>query len=121
MDETAVREWVDGYVRAWTSNGRDEIASLFTEDAVYYPEPGKRPLTTRDGIVQGWLERKDEPGEWTFEVVRVWVAGDRAFVRAVTGYSTDPPRTYENLWEIRLESDGRCSEFVEWFDRRKNE
>jgi hypothetical protein len=26
-----------------------------------------------------------------------------------------PPHTYSNLWVIRLDADGRCAEFTEWW------
>jgi hypothetical protein len=27
----------------------------------------------------------------------------------------DPPQTYSNLWVIRLDSRGECTEFTEWW------
>jgi hypothetical protein len=26
-----------------------------------------------------------------------------------------PPQTYSNMWVIRLDDSGRCSEFTEWW------
>lgn len=43
MDRTAVSGWIDGYVRAWQSNAPADIRALFTEDALYYPEPCAEP------------------------------------------------------------------------------
>jgi ketosteroid isomerase-like protein len=108
--------WVDGYVRAWNSNDPGEIGALFSEDAVYYTEPYRPPWRGRDEIVRQWLEHRDEPGETEFGWQPVVVGPDVAVVQGETLYRT-PPRTYSNLWVIRLDGEGRCTEFTEWWMR----
>ena len=114
MDRQALDRWLDGYVRAWETNDPDAIGELFTDDGRYYTAPFREPWRGRDGIVAGWLERKDEPGTWTFCYEVLAVAGDLGFVRGWTRY-TNPPTDYSNLWVIRLVPDGRCAEFTEWW------
>jgi hypothetical protein len=111
-----VRDWVEGYVRAWTSNDPDEIRALFTEDARYYTAPYREPWEGHEGIVGGWLEAGDEPDEWSFGYEVLAVADGLAFVRGRTEYEE---ATYSNLWVIRLEADGRCSEFTEWWVKHR--
>jgi ketosteroid isomerase-like protein len=118
MDEQTLRAWVEAYVRAWTSNDPTEIGALFTEDALYYTSPYEPAWRGRDGIVATWLERKDEPGGWTFRWEILAIAGDLGFVRGRTDYAatTDAAaETYSNLWVIRLDAAGRCAEFTEWW------
>ena len=105
---------MQGYVRAWGTNERDDIGSLFTDDAVYYTAPHREPWRTRDGIVEGWLDRKDEPGDWEFRYEILDVCGGRGYVRGWTHYTTDDP-DYSNLWVVSLDDEGRCSEFIEWW------
>ena len=121
-DELArrVRSWVEGYVRAWNSNGPAEIGALFTEDANYYTEPYSPPWRGRDEIVRQWLEIRDEPGETEFRWQPLTVGPDLALVQGETLYRT-PPRTYSNLWVIRLDAEGRCSEFTEWWMRHPDD
>ncbi len=65
-----------------------------------------------------WLDRKDEPGEFTFRWEILAVDGDLGFVRGWTDYPThDPPRRYGNLWVVRLDDDGRAAEYTEWYVR----
>jgi hypothetical protein len=118
MDRADLERWVDGYVKAWGSNDRKEIGSLFTDGAQYYTEPYKEPWRGRDAIVEEWLGRKDDPGDWDFRYEVLAVAGDLGFVQGVARYR-DPARTYSNLWVIRLGADGRCSEFTEWWMEHK--
>lgn len=111
-------EWVARYRVAWNSNDPEDIGSLFTEDAVYFTEPFAKPQRGREAIVADWIERKDEPGdtEWSCEVIAV--DGDLGFAQGMATYKTEPPRTYSNLWVIRLDGD-RCSEFTEWWMEHK--
>jgi uncharacterized protein (TIGR02246 family) len=115
MDQSIVERWIDGYIKAWRSNDPTEIGALFTDDARYYTAPHREPWTGRQGIVEGWIDRKDEPGEWKFEYEIEAIADDVAFVRGRTDYPRDDPSVYSNLWVIRLDEDGRCSEFTEWW------
>jgi uncharacterized protein (TIGR02246 family) len=57
-DEVAA--WVDAYKRAWISNDADDIAAIFTDDAVYEFRPNDpEPWRGRDEIVQGWVGEPD--------------------------------------------------------------
>lgn len=104
--------WIDAYVRAWNSNDPADIGALFTEDAAYYTAPFRPPWRGRAEIVAGWLDRKDEPGETTFEWHPVAVTDELGVVEGTTTY---PGQTFSNLWLIRLDADGRCREFTEWW------
>ena len=55
-------EWIDGYIGAWISNDPDDISRLFAEDDRYFTSPYVEPWVSRQEIISGWLERKDEPG-----------------------------------------------------------
>jgi ketosteroid isomerase-like protein len=114
MDEDAVNDWVGRYVHAWETNDPGEIAALFTEDARYYTAPHRDPWTGQDEIVRGWLGRKDDQGDWTFEHEVLALAGPLAFVRGRTSYHSEGT-DYSNLWVLRLEPDGRVAEFTEWW------
>jgi uncharacterized protein (TIGR02246 family) len=113
VEERAIAEWVEGYERAWDSNARDDIERLFTEDARYFTAPHREPWAGKKAIVEGWLAVADDPGGWELRYEILATAGDLAFVRGWTSYA-DGDR-FSNLWVIRLDPDGRCSEFTEWW------
>jgi hypothetical protein len=112
VDDDTVRGWVEGYVAAWNSNQPADIVRLFTADAEYYTDPYARPWVGRDEIVQQWLAHRDKPGETSFEWEPLVVARD---VAIVTGTTTYPETIYSNLWVIRLDDEGSCREFTEWW------
>lgn len=112
MERAAFEDWVRRYVDAWESNDPEEIGELFTDDARYYTAPYRQPWTGRDGIVGGWLGRKDQEGDWRFSFEVLGIDGDLGFVKGMTTYSDGD---YSNLWVIRLGEDGRASEFIEYW------
>jgi uncharacterized protein (TIGR02246 family) len=115
VDTDDVRRWVDGYVEVWHTNDPEGIGALFTDDARYSTAPFREPWAGREAIVAGWLDRKDQDGDWTFEYDVVAIDGDLAVVRGETKYPTWDPPAYSNLWLIRLDGDGRATEFVEYW------
>ena len=119
----ALAAWVEGYERAWRSNDRDDIASLFTDDARYLPRPVGETITGRERIVEWWLANADGPGDATFSFEVLGVDGRRGFVQGVTTYRAsgdEPERIYDNLWVIDLADDGRADAYTEWYVRRRD-
>ena len=106
---------MDRWVRARLELERpQDIGQLFSDDAAYYPEPFSAPWRGRQAIVDQWLARKDEPGQTRFTWQPLAITDEVAIIQGQTTYR-DPPRTYSNLWVIRLEPSGRCAEFTEWW------
>jgi hypothetical protein len=113
------RRWVEGYVRAWNSNDPEDIKTLFTEDGRYFTEPYADAWQGHNEIVRGWLENKDDPGQTEFSYEILAISGDLGIVEGETVYKDEPRREYSNLWEIRLNEDGRATEFIEWWMKKQ--
>jgi hypothetical protein len=107
-----VSRWIDDYVRAWNSNDPADIGALFTDDGVYTTAPYSTPWRGRERIVAGWLERKDEPGETSFEWQPISITDEVTVISGTTRY---PERVFSNLWVITFDPEGRCREFSEWW------
>jgi uncharacterized protein (TIGR02246 family) len=114
-----VTAWVDAYKKAWISNDADDIAAIFTDNAVYEFRPNDpEPWRGRDEIVQGWVGEPDAPDTWTLETQILGVlADDTAIVQAVVEYLDDRP-VYDDLWLIELEN-GKARRFTEWAVKRR--
>jgi hypothetical protein len=109
-----VTAWMKAYRKAWESNESADIGRLFSEQASYYTEPYTAPWRGREAIVENWIARKDEPGAAEFSWQPLAIDDEVAVVQGQTIYH-DPPQTYSNMWVIRLDSRGECTEFTEWW------
>ena len=108
-----VQAWLDAYVDAWRTYDRGTIGDLFSAGASYAYHPYDEPLRGRDAIVASWLDEPDEAGSWEASYRPLLIDGDRAVTTGETRYADGT--VFSNLFVLRFDSDGRCSEFVEWY------
>lgn len=116
MTHDDVQTWLDAYVGAWRTYDPTSIAALFAKDATYAYHPwdeGDDVVRGRDAIVANWLEEQDQPGSWEAHYRTSLVEGDRAVATGTTSYASG--EVYWNLWVLRFDGEGRCTDFVEWF------
>ncbi len=120
-----VQGWLDRYVDAWRTYDPQAIGDLFAENATYRYHPyDPEAVTGREAIVQAWTEpsgdasSRDDPGSWTAQYEPYAIDGDRAVAIGESRY-TNPDGSlrdlYFNLWTLRFDDEGRCTEFVEYF------
>jgi ketosteroid isomerase-like protein len=127
-----VDRWLADYVEAWMTYDRGQIAALFAEDIAYRYHPEDDPIQGRDAVVDSWLSTgeeakdasdRDEPGTYEASYRAVAVDGDVAVATGTSSYREEPDgpvvRVYDNCFVMRFDSEGRCSEFTEWFMQRK--
>jgi hypothetical protein len=133
MDRTAVQEWLDRYVAAWESYDPSAIGELFSHDATYRYHPadeGADVVRGRDAIVRSWVAPdgaegdRDERGTYDAHYEPYAVEGERAVAVGWSRYWTDAGRSavervYDNVFLLRFDGEGRCSEFTELFMERK--
>ncbi len=119
MDHGAVQVWLDRYVAAWRTNDADQVADLFSDDAVYRYHPfDDRAVEGREAIVASWLEEPDDPAAWEARYEPYAVDGDRAVAIGWSRYlatDSESERTFHNAYLLRFAPDGRCSEFTEYY------
>lgn len=109
--------WIDGYECAWASNASEDIGRLFAGDARYYPTPYSQPWVGRDEIIRQWIDRKDEPGTYSFRYEMLAVTDTHGILRGWTTYH-EPSTEYSNIWVVQLDDAGQCTEFIEWWVQR---
>jgi ketosteroid isomerase-like protein len=118
MTREQVQVWLDAYVAAWRSNDAATIGELFAEDATYRYQPYRDPVVGREAIVADWLEEPDEAGSWEAHYEPYAVDGDRAVAVGESRYlkaDGSLETLFYNVWLLRFDGDGRCTEFVEYW------
>jgi hypothetical protein len=80
--------------------------------------PFDAPWQGRETIVGKWLARRDAPGAASFRYEVLATTADGGIVRGWTLYRR-PRREFSNVWLVRLDSRGRCREFIEWWMQRR--
>jgi ketosteroid isomerase-like protein len=120
MERDDIARWMRAYRDAWSSSEPSAIAALFTERAVYSPDPFEPPWAGRDEIVRRWRAGISQQVDLTFEVLanspEVAIVHWHGFTRNVN----DPVRTeYDGVLEIAFADDGRCRRLREWYSSRE--
>jgi ketosteroid isomerase-like protein len=119
----AVQRWLDAYVAAWKCYDAAAIADLWSEDAAWH-YPFQVRAVGRESIVAEWLSERDafvgEKFDAHYEPVAidgqtVVAHGRTVFFDSATG-AVDT--AYDNVWILRFDAEGRCSEFHEWYAGR---
>ena len=113
LTREAVQAWLDAYIEAWRTYDRDAIADLFSADASYAYHPHDGPLQGREAIVASWLEDRDEPGSWEAAYRPLMIEQDRAVATGESHYAGG--KVFSNLYVLRFDGEGRCSQLVEWY------
>ena len=113
MDEALVERWIEGYLKAWRTNDPEDIGRSSPRRPVLH---GATP-----GAVAGASghHRRVDRTEGRAGPVglpsRDRGSGRRCGLRPGLDRLSGQPTAYSNLWVIRLDQDGRCSEFTEWW------
>jgi ketosteroid isomerase-like protein len=126
MTREQLQDWLDRYVAAWRTYDREQIADLFSEDAVCRYHPYDPPVRGRAAVVESWLGEGDHegapdldpPGTWEAEYKPFAVDGDVAVATGITRYRKHPVEgniVYYNCFLMRFDDAGRCAEYTEWF------
>ncbi|GAA1703398.1 nuclear transport factor 2 family protein [Fodinicola feengrottensis] len=108
-----VETWVKKYIEAWETAAPEDIEALFAEGAEYHEWPYETSWVGRAEIVEGWLSRQQwQEGGWSFDWKILMITGDTAAVRGTGVYKK--LGTFENLWTVTFDDDGRCVMFRMW-------
>jgi hypothetical protein len=115
MDRADFAGWIERYEEAWRSPGTGALAGLFTESATYRTAPFEVPFEGFGAIAELWEAERtgpEEAFEMSFELVAV--EGEVGVARVDVRYGPPKEQRYLDLWVIRLDADGLCTEFEEW-------
>lgn len=95
--------------------GTEPLTDLFSPDVSYLPSPWAHPIVGLPRLGQWWDAERDGPDEpFTMTSEIVAIDGDRAAVRIEVTYERDDLARWRDLWIMRFDTEGRCTQFEEW-------
>jgi ketosteroid isomerase-like protein len=125
ISERAVVEWLARYVDVWRSGDESRVAELFTDDAVYHTDPFDAPCRGIAAIEEYWRTSGDPPDAFEAQYEPIVVTGDLAVATGSSRYFDDSrtliDKEYGNIFVLRFATDGRCSEYREWYTLREDD
>jgi ketosteroid isomerase-like protein len=113
-----LRDWIDGYRRAWEENDADLLVTLFTEDASYRSSPFREPNVGHDAIRAYWARAAGTQRNVEVRMGEPVVEGN---VVAVEWWTTmeaddDGELTLPGCLLLQFAPDGRCLELREYWN-----
>jgi hypothetical protein len=95
------------------------VAELFSDDAAYYTDPFREPRRGLTEIEEYWLISGDSPDAFDAQYTPLAVTSDLAVVIGFSRYFDESrshvDKEYANIFVLRFATDGRCSEYREWY------
>jgi ketosteroid isomerase-like protein len=118
IDRESAAAFVEGYGRTWESWDFSGFVDLFSDDVVYVAHPTQETVVGRTALASYIRKEATEQGEVSVRMGDPVIEGDRVAAEFwVTGTSERGAATITGCLIARLESDGRCASFREyWFD-----
>lgn len=124
IDHASVQMWLDKYVQAWKTYEPQAIRDLFSEDAQYFYFPYAEVVRGREAIVESWLKQQDKPGTYEASYHPIAVEGNLAVANGRSRYFEEDGKTFktefDNLYVVRFDDEGCCTEFREWYMKMPN-
>jgi hypothetical protein len=120
MDRATFEGWLDAYKRAWEEKDPESAADLFTTDATYQETPFEAPVRGREGIRDYWFDttRYQEGIEFSSEVLATTETDGIAHWHCgFTRQTSDSVMELDGIFLVKLDADGKCTEFREWWHR----
>jgi uncharacterized protein (TIGR02246 family) len=120
IDTSRIDGWLARYRNAWASDDPELIAGLFTDDVRYFTAPYRDAIAGREAVLAWWRAEKESEIPWSFDYEVIAREGDRFVVSGITRYPKGEDgeslaQVYRNLWLVSVDSEGRASEFIEYW------
>ena len=119
ISRDAFMAWLGRYIAAWRSQDPAAIGDLFSAGCRYSYRAGTRVVSGREAIVEAWLA-DDMRDAWEAQYEPLAIDGEVHVSRGRTRYFSAGGslwHEYSNIFVCRFDSQGRCSEFTEWWMR----
>ena len=117
MNREQAVAFVEGYGQTWQAWNSKGFADLFTDDVVYVAHPIDETVVGRTALLAYVEKEAAVQGEVVVQMGSPVIEGNRVAAEFWVTCSDAPGATITGCFIARLDTDGRCSQFREyWFD-----
>ena len=118
MTHDELGRWLDAFGDAWKSNDPADIGALVTEQTEWHSGPFTEIFRDRQTLVDHWISTVNTHGPVETEYEILAVDGDTGISRYRASYGMHKTARVhgDGIFIIRLNDEGQCVEFHEWYD-----
>lgn len=122
MKREALESWLRAYGLAWERRNPHAAVDLFAENAAYFVLPLTAPIRGQKELMKYWrhVTSTQEQIHFGFEILAAGPAVGIAHWWASFLRTSEKKRfQLDGVCVLSLNSDGRCTEFREWWHKRE--
>jgi hypothetical protein len=119
MDQATLKEWLDGYKRAWEQTDAEAAGKLFTENATYQEKPFDEPMQGRKGVEDYWNEvAVGKQTNVQFDYKILGISGKTGFAEWNVDFDlvgVDAHVRLAGIFVLEFDDSGLCTSLREWW------
>lgn len=116
MQNDEFKKWLDNLIDIWQNKQPVRILDICADKFLWYETPFEDPISTKQDLVKEWgsvFAQKDI--NVTYEIVSVKDNIGMAHWNASFTRDTDEKVEMDGIFKIVLNSEGKCTEFRQWY------
>ncbi len=124
MTHEQLQQWLDAYKEAWENRDVDAAVNLFADNATYQETPYDSLLKGRRDIQDYWARVPKEQDQVRFTYEALYAGPDQGIARWWGSFNRIPSGSHvelDGVLIVKLDAQGKCSYFREWWHRRETE
>ena len=124
MTEGDFRNWLEAYLRPQEQRSAEGVKEVFAEDGVYWWGPFSE---ARHGVAAIYAHHKNALShqsdlKYEYDILATTETyGIARFHLTLVDHQRDEPNTYDGIFQVHLNADGKCTLFEEWYHSTKRD
>jgi hypothetical protein len=122
MDRDMFDQWLQRYIDCQERGEPEGIRQLWAEDGVYWWGPFEEPRYGVEAVYEHHRDALSHQSDWKCECEVLAVTdkyGIARFHLTLNDEMLGAPNTYDGIFLVHLDDEGRCTLFQEWYHSTK--
>ena len=114
------QNWLEGLKSAWETKNPELAIQLCADEFIWYETPFQNPITTKEELLAEWRSVQDHNDiSMKYEILSHF--GDTVIAKWSATFTRSPENKkaeLEGVYLIKLDSQGKCTEFHQWYNSK---